>query len=881
MGDVVLIPFNKYVLLVLCILISIIPLISTTTASVADGWDVEVIDTVVEDSYSDLAIDGLGGIHVSYWHPENERLMYAHRSPSGTWNKEVVDPDSGSGIDNHIVVDSSGVVHIVYQDMSNTSVKYAHKDDGGIWNVGHLNDDRDLSDDESLSLIMDDQDGLHVSYGLGDFMVGQVMYGYKPEGGYWSFTEILNDSLAGFHETRLAIGGDGTVHCMFVQLDAITSYRSIVHSYKRPGDLWEFGEDVTWLVRWFAPSFCVGEDNTGYLFYQHHLMPTHFYTQIPFEGDWENEEPFGRENQITSHFDMALDVEEIVYLCYELWPNELRLAIRSPGGEWHNGTIVTSTDRIYALSMELDDDDSVHIVYQDTGSSKLMYATADTPRASEPRDVQAVGGDKNISLNWQPPVREGWGPVTGYNIYLEGEVFAQVSAGGSSFTVDGLESGRSYNLYIRAVNYMGPGYGSETVSAKVWGSPSEPIAVIGEGGDGSVDITWEPPVYDGGLPLVGYIVYRGTDGGSMETYQELLNVISFNDENVNNGITYRYAISAFNSIGEGNRSASVTVTPVGIPGKPVDVMASSGTGYITITWSPPVDDGGSEVISYNIYRGLDSTNMILYDNIEAPLNFNDTYVENGVPYFYSVSAVNTVGEGELSDTVSAVPMMVPGSPVDLRSVSGDGYVELTWSAPSDNGSPILNYKIYRAEGLDDMALLDVVNDVTNYNDASITNGNEYIYSVSAVNLIGEGSRSAETIAQPIGVPSAPIALVVEGGDGSVSLSWAIPSKDGGASLTSYTIYKRVGDDEWEAAGNTVGSTTFKDSKVVNGVEYWYRVTAENIVGEGPPSESVKVSPEDPEANGQIIGPQTILLVGIAIAVGVFVIAGLALKRSRK
>ena len=81
-----------------------------------------------------------------------------------------------------------------------------------------------------------------------------------------------------------------------------------------------------------------------------------------------------------------------------------------------------------------------------------------------------------------------------------------------------------------------------------------------------------------------------------------------------------------------------------------------------------------------------------------------------------------------------------------------------------------------------------------------------------------------------------------------TLSWQPPKEDGGAEVTGYVIERRLaGSTRWVVANKepvTDVTTTLGD--LVDGNEYEFRVTAENKVGQGAPSEPTKpVLAKDP------------------------------------
>src|SRR3989441_8896389 len=97
--------------------------------------------------------------------------------------------------------------------------------------------------------------------------------------------------------------------------------------------------------------------------------------------------------------------------------------------------------------------------------------------------------------------------------------------------------------------------------------------------------------------------------------------------------------------------------------------------------------------------------------------------------------------------------------------------------------------------------------VTSYTDLAVTNGNTYFSQVTALNSVGESPRSNEASATLSAPPSAPQSLLATGGNAKVTLSWQVPSSNGGSAITSYKIYKST------SSGTEVYLTT-RDRKSV-------------------------------------------------------------------
>ncbi|HDD60552.1 MAG TPA: hypothetical protein ENF69_06400, partial [Euryarchaeota archaeon] len=123
-------------------------------------------------------------------------------------------------------------------------------------------------------------------------------------------------------------------------------------------------------------------------------------------------------------------------------------------------------------------------------------------------------------------------------------------------------------------------------------------------------------------------------------------------------------------------------TPPTPPQKPTPL---EGDRYVNLTWKPPINDGGSLILKYNIYRGNSPENIFFLSSTSSPTPYyNDTYLTNGVRYYYYITAVNSIGESPPSKIISAVPYRPPDPPQNLTAESGKTFVELSWDPPPFN-----------------------------------------------------------------------------------------------------------------------------------------------------------------------------------------------------
>lgn len=177
--------------------------------------------------------------------------------------------------------------------------------------------------------------------------------------------------------------------------------------------------------------------------------------------------------------------------------------------------------------------------------------------------------------------------------------------------------------------------------------PSSPIMVNATVGNNVVNLTWVAPTSNGGAPISSYKVYRG------ESVIHTTTLLNFSDTNVTNGNTYSYQISATNIAGEGSKSTSVAampIAPITIPSEPQNLTGTVASEQATLSWNPPLNDGGSPILGYNIFR-----NGIFIGSTDVVLTHTVTGLTNGTTYRFKVSAYNSAGGGVHSPEISLTP----------------------------------------------------------------------------------------------------------------------------------------------------------------------------------------------------------------------------------
>jgi fibronectin type 3 domain-containing protein len=212
----------------------------------------------------------------------------------------------------------------------------------------------------------------------------------------------------------------------------------------------------------------------------------------------------------------------------------------------------------------------------------------------------------------------------------------------------------------------------------------------------------------------------------------------------------------------------------------------------------------------------------------------------------------------------------PTTPTNVSASAGNSTVNLSWAPPSSNGgSAITGYKLYRSTTSGNESLLINLGNVTSYADNAVVNGTTYYYQLSAVNAIGEGSRTSEvqsTTAPAITVPGAPVLNSAQFGNNSVTLKWTAPANTGGLSIDYYSIYRGSssgGETYLAQVSNTPTTTQYTDNSVTNSGTYYYQVVAHNSQGDGARSNEIGAKAGDTNGDGHVnLSDLTVMLANL-------------------
>ena len=299
-------------------------------------------------------------------------------------------------------------------------------------------------------------------------------------------------------------------------------------------------------------------------------------------------------------------------------------------------------------------------------SSPAAITVASAPGA--PISLAATSNaDSQVPLAWNAPASNGGSAITNYLVEYSANgggtwsTFAHSASTATSITVTGLTNGTTYTFRVSAINAIGTSTASSTATATPVGAPGAPTNLSATPASGQAALTWTAPSNNGGSAITDYVIeYSSSGGTSWSTFSHTASTAtSITVTGLTNGTVYTFRVSARNASGTGATSSTTTATP-GAPGAPTNLGVSlnqvSGTSHTaSVTWTAPASNGGSAVTDYLIQykQASTSTWTTFAHTASTTTSASIAGLSNSTTYDFHVAAINAVGTGPFSSTVSA------------------------------------------------------------------------------------------------------------------------------------------------------------------------------------------------------------------------------------
>ncbi len=298
---------------------------------------------------------------------------------------------------------------------------------------------------------------------------------------------------------------------------------------------------------------------------------------------------------------------------------------------------------------------------------------------------------------------------------------------------------------------------------------------------------------------------------------------------------------ALTQISTGSRKIKAEYTPP----TPVDLRLSRDGQTVRLSWSQAKDENG--VSHYVIYRGeeeIDSESVGKAVSFQSnELNYQDSSAPDGKTYYYSVSAVDKIGNvapvGE-NKQVSLPDITPPAKIGDLFAKAvKEGGIYLNWSKPVDNVETI-NYLIFRSDLEGERGgLLEKTSELF-YLDERTVDGKTYYYTVVGIDKAenkGKDSNQVKATADRTAPKKTDLNYELRA-KGGVYLNWS-----GVEDVAYYKVYRsQTKNVEQEFIEVSSLETDYLDMPGLSLV--FYSVVAVDLAGnEAQLSNIIEVSPD--------------------------------------
>lgn len=194
--------------------------------------------------------------------------------------------------------------------------------------------------------------------------------------------------------------------------------------------------------------------------------------------------------------------------------------------------------------------------------------------------------------------------------------------------------------------------------------------------------------------VTGYNVYYGPESGVYPAMLSVAGATTVNVEDLPGGLTYYFAVTAYNSSGlesELSNEASYSVPGLAPPGTPF-IAQTLPDHAVTIGWNPSRTAG---VPGYYLHYGTQSGSYDSVVWVETGTEADVHQLADGVTYFFAVTATNSSGlESALSAELAYIipPIAPPQAAPVIQQIFPDDRVTLAWDASPS--ADVAGYKVY-------------------------------------------------------------------------------------------------------------------------------------------------------------------------------------------
>lgn len=425
----------------------------------------------------------------------------------------------------------------------------------------------------------------------------------------------------------------------------------------------------------------------------------------------------------------------------------------------------------------------------------------------------------------------------------EGRIRVETFKDHCIFTIEGTEK-QDEGVYSVVVKNPA-GEDKADITVKVIDVPDAPQAPkISNVLEDSCTVQWEPPKYDGGQGILGYILERKKKKSYrwMRLNFDLLKELSFDAKRMIEGVAYEMRVYAVNAIGMSRPSEpSQPFVPIAPPSEPNNLSVEDiSDTTITLRWRPPERIGAGGLDGYLVEYCKEGSSewVAAHPELTERTSMVIKDLTTGDKLRFRVRAQNIAGLSEATVLKEAITireiMQKPkiwmprylrqklvkkvGETVNIViPFQGKPRPLVTWTK---DGAPI-DPKQVGIRNSDSDTILFI-------RKAERHNSGQYTVALQIENMDDQASITIQIVDKP-GPPQS--IKIVEVWGFNVALEWEPPKDDGNCEITGYTIQKADKKTmEWFTVYEHYRRTNCVVSDLIMGNEYFFRVFTGNMCG---------------------------------------------------
>ncbi len=322
-----------------------------------------------------------------------------------------------------------------------------------------------------------------------------------------------------------------------------------------------------------------------------------------------------------------------------------------------------------------------------------------------PRNVTLSSkGDGNLFLQWSASPPED--SVTKYNIYrstvsgiYEATPYTYTQV--TYYTDTSVTAGTQYFYKITAFGVT-ESAASDEVNGIPYLKPYPPTNIEIVNLHNKVLLKWTAPALKGTYQSIDqYNIYKSTSSSNFTLIESKTTENYFIDSSVNTGYSYYYKIKTVDDNNEEDTDTTnyyINLIDTSFP--PDTLIAFAGENWVTLNWKRVTLTADS----YNIYKSTTSGNYgepYIYSlGVNQYKEFTDYNVQRGITYYYTITAINSAGEGPKSNEVEITPYLtarLPENPLIRYTLENKKNIHLYWDKAIDGDYPVVGYNILRSK----------------------------------------------------------------------------------------------------------------------------------------------------------------------------------------